>query len=94
MGAMTELPTTVIGLLAFLFTGSGFAIWRIQKSFLEYIQMKNGNLEKAIVIFTKAMEEQGERHKDAMVNQNNRHQQMMDDIAARLESLVGNTRNR
>ena len=83
-----SLPTTIVGLLAFIFMGSGYIIWRIQKQFLSYIQLKNGNLERATQLFVDTVEEQAVRHRDAMINQNERHAQMMDDIAARLESVA------
>lgn len=96
---MTELPTTAIGLIAFILAGAGGLLWRLSvvkaneslktvETFMTYIEKKNGNLERATKLFTETMEEQGTRHKDAMVNQNERHQQMMDDIAARLEQIV------
>lgn len=92
----TDLPTTAIGLIAFVIGGSGWLIYRMSKqqteTFMTYIEKKNGNLERATKLFTEAMEEQGERHKAAMVNQNDRHQQMMDDFAARLENLVPKNR--
>ena len=90
-----ELPSTVIGLLAFTMAGGAYMVWNIQKSFLTYIETKNHNLEKAtqafmakIEDFTVEIHEQSERHKDAMINQNDRHKQMMDDFAARLESFA------
>lgn len=95
---MTDLPTTAIGLIAFIVTGAGALLWKMAsinkaenqktvETFMTYIEKKNGNLERATHLFTEAMEEQGIRHKDAMVDLNERHKQMMDDIAARLESF-------
>lgn len=95
---MSELPTTAIGLIAFIASGAGVLLWRLSvvkanesqktvETFMTYIEKKNGNLERATQLFTAAMEEQGERHKEAMINQNERHKQMMDDIASRLEAL-------
>lgn len=95
---MTELPSTAIGLIAFIIAGAGALLWRMAsknsdannetvKTFMTYIEKKNGNLERATQLFTANIEEQAMRHKDAMIDQNERHKQMMDDIAARLENI-------
>lgn len=88
----TDLPTTAIGLIAFTVAGAGWLIYRMSKqqtdTFMTYIEKKNGNLERATKLFTEAMEEQATRHKDAMINQNDRHRQMMEDFAGRLENLI------
>ena len=57
-------------------------------TFMTYIEKKNNNLERTSKLFTEAMEDQGMRHRDSMMNQNDRHKQMMDDFAARLENLI------
>ena len=103
---MTDLPTTSIGLIAFIVVAFGFAVKYLADQnrrsleilgkqntentqiFMTYIEKKNGNLERTSKLFTEAMEDQAMRHKDAMINQNDRHKQMMDDFAARLENLV------
>src|SRR6185312_16796683 len=95
----TDLPTSAIGLIAFMVTSFGVLLWRISvqnekaneetiKTFMTYIEKKNGNLERATKLFVENVEEQATHHRDAMVDQNDRHKQMMDDFAARLESLI------
>lgn len=90
-----DLPTTSIGLIAFIVLSLGWAIKyqadqnrKSTEAFMTYIEKKNGNLERATKLFTETMEDQAMRHKDAMINQNDRHKEMMDDFAARLENLV------
>lgn len=90
-----QLPTTVIGLVAFMFIVAMLAVfWVIRNNnktittFMTYIEKKNGNLERATKLFTETIEEQAMRHRDAMINQNDRHKQMMDDMAARLEAGI------
>ena len=91
---MEQLPTTSIGLIAFIIVAAGVALRyladqnrKTTETFMTYIQTKNHNLERATQLFTKTMEEQAERHREAMVNQNDRHKQMLDDMAARLENV-------
>lgn len=102
----TELPNTIIGLVAFVFAGlvsmMGMMLrWqnKATTSFLTYIQVKNGNLERATKTFVESMEKrdltfaeafesQGLRHEEAMHSQNRMHSQMLDDFAARLESTL------
>lgn len=89
---LSDLPTTGVGLIAFTVAGAGWLIYRMSKqqtdTFMTYIEKKNGNLERATKLFTEVMEEQAMRHKDAMINQNDRHKEMMDDFAGRLENLI------
>ena len=63
---MDQLPNTVIGLVAFLISGSGYLLWRMQNTFMTYIEKKNGNLERATIAFIAAIEEQANRHKQMM----------------------------
>lgn len=91
----TELPTTIIGLIAFLFVGFGYFIWRMSKSnsdiiqvFMLYIEKKNNNLEKTTVHFTDTLQERDKRFDDMLIKHDERHKEMMDDMAARLEAQL------
>lgn len=55
---LQALPDTILGLLAFLFSGAGFFLWRTQRVFLDYIQTKNGIMEKNADRFAEALKEQ------------------------------------
>jgi iron uptake system EfeUOB component EfeO/EfeM len=87
-----DLPTTAIGLIAFIVAGAGYLLWRITKTqtetFMTYIEKKNGNLERATKLFTEAMEAQELRHRDTLIQQSAQHKEMMDDFAGRLENLI------
>jgi hypothetical protein len=93
----TELPTTVIGLIAFVVAGAGALLWRFSsnsgkannktiETFMTYIETRNHSLEKTTDKFLEKMEERDLKFDDALIKQGERHQQGMDDLAARLEN--------
>lgn len=96
---VTELPTTIVGLIAFIFLGNGFIIWRLQKAaakaaqdqlntFMGYIETKNHNLEKATTLFVESTEKKNKQFEIMLSDHDKRHGEMMDDMAARLESSL------
>lgn len=87
---VTDLPTTAIGLIAFIVGMAGWLIWRMSnkqtETFMTYIEKKNNNLERTTKDFTDKMEERDRRFDDILLKHDERHQQMMDDLGARLEA--------
>lgn len=90
---MTDLPTTAIGLIAFVVGGAGWLIFRMSnqqtQTFMTYIEKKNGNLEKAQKLFIETIEDRDLKFTDSLIKQGERHQQSMDDMGARLEGVIG-----
>lgn len=83
-----SLPTNAIALIFALMSGAGLLIWRLQnksieaqqqnaKMFTDYIEKKNGIVLKQADIFAEALKEQSERH-----------QKMMDEFTTRLERTL------
>lgn len=89
---MNDLPTTAIGLIAFIVMGAGWLIYRMSnqqtQTFMTYIEKKNGNLERTTIHFTEAMEDRDKKYEDMLIKHDERHKEMMDDMAARLESTL------
>ena len=83
-----DLPTTAIGLIAFIFIGSGYLIWRIVQTFMTYIEKKNHNLERATEKFIEASEKKNKQFETMLADHDKRHNDMMDDMAARLEAQL------
>lgn len=92
-----ELPTTTVGLIAFLTAaylgGTGYLVryfLNAQKKqtdiYMEYIQTKNGHLEKARESFGKMINEARMDFSNMLSSQGERHKQMIDDATARLEA--------
>ena len=81
----TDLPTTAIGLIAFVIVAAGYALWKVVTTFMTYIEKKNNNLEKATTLFVEANAARDKQIDDMLIRHDERHGQMMDDMAARLE---------
>lgn len=83
-----NLPTTVIGLVAFIALAniSGM-IWMLRyfltaqrkqtETYMNYIQTKNGHLEKARDSFGEMLSEQSERHNKILSEQSDRHEKVL-----------------
>lgn len=91
----TDLPTTAIGLIAFILMGTGWLIYRMVQAnantvttFMTYIEKKNGNLERATAAFLASAEIKNKQFEVMLADHDKRHQQMMDDMAARLETSL------
>lgn len=93
------LPTNVVELIAFLTVaylgGMGWMVryflnaQRTQtRTYMDYIQNKNGNLERVTKNFTDAMNDSSKRFEQLLTDQGERHKQIIDDYAARLESAL------
>lgn len=70
---MPELPTTSIGLIAFIVVAFGYALKYVTDqnrktidTFMTYIKEKNGNLERVSKEFSVRMDEVTEKHLAAM----------------------------
>lgn len=61
---MENLPTTVVGLIAFICAGSLCGMAWQARFFMTYIQKKNANLERTTQAFMDHLERQRERHDD------------------------------
>lgn len=84
----TDLPTTAIGLIAFILVGTGLLIYRVVQTFMTYIEKKNGNLERATVSFLDSAEKKNKQFEIMLADHDKRHSDMMDDMAARLEASL------
>ncbi len=58
---------------------------------MTYIEKKNGNLERTTNKFMETLEDRDLKFSDALIKQGERHQQAMDDLAARLEQSLSKT---
>lgn len=94
---MPEIPTTAIGLIATIAAGAGGLIWKINKgntdamktmvdTFMKYIETKNHNLERTTELFVESSEKKNKQFEIMLADHDKRHQQMMDDMSARLEA--------
>lgn len=70
---MDELPTTIIGLIAFIMLGFGYAIKYLSDqnkntidTFMTYIKTKNGNYERSAAKFADTMEKVAKEHKESI----------------------------
>ena len=75
-----ELPTTTIGLIAFLVLCAGIAIKYLAdqnkntvKTFMEYIQTKNGNYERSSLKFAETMEKAAHALRDGALARSRAH---------------------
>lgn len=91
----TELPTTTIGLIAFIIAAAGWLIWKLNQNntstvttFMTYIEKKNGNLERATAAFLESTEKKNKQFEIMLADHDKRHGAMMDDMAARLEATL------
>lgn len=98
----SDLPTTAIGLIAFVVAGAAYLFVRTANearktnneqllTFMTYIEKKNGNLERTTNKFMETLEDRDLKFSDALIKQGERHQQAMDDLAARLEQSLSKT---
>ena len=83
-----DLPTTAIGLIAFIASGGGILLWRVIGKFMTYIEIKNKNLERTAEHFTETLSERDKKFDDMLLKHDDRHKEMMDDLVARLESNI------
>jgi len=87
---VNDLPTTAVGLVAFIVAVSGYLLWQMSKhqtkTFMTYIETRNHSLEKTTDKFIATLEERDLRFNDALIKQGERHREAMDDLAARLEA--------
>jgi hypothetical protein len=93
---MNDLPTTAIGLIAFIVAGAGWLIFRLNNqtilTFMTYIEKKNGNLERTAELFVQKSEEQQVAFGDMLMKQGERHQQALDDLMARFDASAAQNR--
>lgn len=92
---MTDLPSTVVGLIAFIILVLVGVITLLIKqqrdasaAFLTYIEKKNGIVEKLGDKFTESVDRQQDRFEKVLVDQAARHKEMLGDFAARLEATI------
>ena len=94
---MQDLPTTSIALIGFITVVNVGGIGVLVKYFLgsqrqqtekymEYIEKKNGNLERVTANFAQAQKESRDQFEKMLTDQGERHKRMMDDASARLEA--------
>jgi sensor c-di-GMP phosphodiesterase-like protein len=77
MDSVAQLPSTAIGLIAFIVSGTAILIWRIYRTnisatnkhtdtFMTYIEKKNNNLERTTKEFAESMERITREHAETV----------------------------
>lgn len=90
---MDSLPTTAIGLIAFVILTLGVAIkymadqnTKTTVTFMTYIEKKNGIVERLGDKFIEQSDKANKQFQVMLEDHDARHKQMMDDMAARVEA--------
>lgn len=65
---MENLPTTTIGLIAFIVVAFGVMLRQIVLTFMSYIKTKNDNLERTSKNFADAVKTMHEDHQEAIAS--------------------------
>lgn len=81
---MESLPTTVIGLIAFITAGNV----AVAMAFISYIKNKNGHMERMAELFGVSMKDARDKFEGMLEQQSERHEKVLSDANSRLDRCM------